>query len=778
MAEKSAGERPGPGGAGASLTTDQRRILITLVHQTFGHSRFTQDSPVRPDVWLAYWDKLAQGDLEPRVDLIITPREGDLPGHLTMALEDNLVPLGRGGRFDDAAAAITRRQTLLAYSQSIVNAKLTFQQLLRAIMPLTSWWSRLERSEFESKAQVGTEAEFRLGAQVLANIAAFRKMVDQKDPTRWSQITIDTAIKEERAPFQLYRFAALAALTEHWQKRLRDVGRQTGPSKRQLARTASAPKLVAGITAEIVALAHDLSLSSARLGALLDRLLPALREAFALIDTGTSVLLAPPIRIDSQTRELLRQQESRSPARIHAVSINRDAEGAATQSRKTVKVDAAHRLFQVDTSGIVWAVVDSGIDARHAAFRSNDVASPATAAGAKPLAPTRVVKTYDFSYIRELLATASFPEICPDLSAEDRKVFDAILLGRRLDELTPDERSLYDSRCRELQDDEQNRILRWQTYVDWIKNERKEVLRRLGVRRASGVPVDWSLIEPLIEVPHNEDFYRPPLHEHGTHVAGILAGSWKEEPPSRQARELGPDGFQGMCPDLDIFDIRAFDGEGKSSEDKMINALEFVEYLNQGNALNVHGVNLSLAIGHDVQAFACGQTLVCQACNRLVRSGVVVVAAAGNMGYEGNAAQQSLGQNARDISITDPGNAELVITVGATHRDKPHTYGVSYFSSRGPTADGRMKPDLVAPGEKIIGPIPGDENAFKPLDGTSMAAPHVSGVAAMLLARNRELIGQPQQVKEILCRSATNLGRLPAFQGAGLLDALRALQSV
>jgi subtilisin family serine protease len=58
---------------------------------------------------------------------------------------------------------------------------------------------------------------------------------------------------------------------------------------------------------------------------------------------------------------------------------------------------------------------------------------------------------------------------------------------------------------------------------------------------------------------------------------------------------------------------------------------------------------------------------------------------------------------------------------------------VSFFSSRGPTGDGRLKPDLVALGERIRAPLPGD--AWGDLDGTSMAAPHVSGAAAMLMAR-------------------------------------------
>jgi serine protease AprX len=130
----------------------------------------------------------------------------------------------------------------------------------------------------------------------------------------------------------------------------------------------------------------------------------------------------------------------------------------------------------------------------------------------------------------------------------------------------------------------------------------------------------------------------------------------------------------------------------------------------------------------------------------------------------------------RVASITDPGNADAVITVGATHRSEPHTYGVSYFSSRGPTGDGRKKPDLVAPGEKITAPIP--NCGSKRMDGTSMAAPHVSGAAALLMARHRELIGRPAMIKQILCSTATDLGRETSFQGAGMLDVLRALQSV
>jgi subtilisin family serine protease len=182
--------------------------------------------------------------------------------------------------------------------------------------------------------------------------------------------------------------------------------------------------------------------------------------------------------------------------------------------------------------------------------------------------------------------------------------------------------------------------------------------------------------------------------------------------------------------------------------------------------------------------------------NRLVRSGVVVVAAAGNTGHVSTmvnvgGAVKGASEAGQPMTINDPGNADLAITVGSTDREKPHLYGISYFSSKGPTGDGRCKPDVVAPGEQIISSAAGaylakvppavlGGNAFGYVEdsGTSMAAPHVSGVIAGFLSIRREFIGQATTVRDLVTASATDLKRDKALQGAGLVDLMRLIQSV
>jgi len=286
---------------------------------------------------------------------------------------------------------------------------------------------------------------------------------------------------------------------------------------------------------------------------------------------------------------------------------------------------------------------------------------------------------------------------------------------------------------------------------------------------------------------------------HGTHVAGIIAGELDQSKYQAKSlfREKDQNGkityrdekvdvpVMGVAPECTLLSYRVLDKRGEGSVSTVIAAIQKVQELNgYGRNIIIHGVNMSLGYDFDPEWFACGQSPVCVEVDRLVRSGVAVVIAAGNTG-KGFA-----------LTINDPGNAELAVTVGATHRDMPHRYGVSYFSSKGPTGDGRLKPDLLAPGERIMscgagpdlttwlqksGAPAGGEGPnvayYLERSGTSMAAPHVSGIIAGILSTRGEFVGLPEEIKGFLVRNALDLGRDRSFQGAGLVDMMRAIQA-
>jgi subtilisin family serine protease len=315
---------------------------------------------------------------------------------------------------------------------------------------------------------------------------------------------------------------------------------------------------------------------------------------------------------------------------------------------------------------------------------------------------------------------------------------------------------------------------------------------------ATGRDIGWAVIDTGIDArhphfaPHNTvraqwDCLKsgPPRllagdeNGHGTHVAGIIAGGTEGLTVDGKSTRLS-----GMAPQASLYSFRTLDKRGEGSDASIIKALDKIAAINEdASALVIHGINLSLGSSFDPRIYGCGHTPLCQELRRLWRQGVLVVVAAGNEGFaELSTAGGTVSAN-MDLSIGDPANLEEAIAVVSVHKSNPHTFGISYFSSRGPTADGRRKPDVVAPGEKILSAManarPDDpkraDGWYVEMSGTSMAAPHVSGVLAAFLSARREFIGEPDRVKRILLSACTDLERDPNMQGAGLINLVKML---
>lgn len=668
-------------------------FLTRLEHVIFhrsGARRFTQDSPILPELWLSYGRLVAEGRPHHRLDLLLSPHQRADPGELCEWIRRRLVTsVEKKRRQQDNSQNPDRGSFELSYNDSHVVVRLSFEELIRVAIPLTRWWE--EHVWNQRNDAVSTQAQAQaLDLALLDQEEARKKLADHIDEAQ-----VDSTIEQTLYSDDLIWLIQIAGL----------IADHANPMSGNV------------------------------------------RESLRCVEGIWNLL-----------KQVNLDKLPESPV-LWLVSENRRATVSISDSVPTMKADAAQRLFDLCCSSLTWAVIDSGIDALHPAFRArigkedgapeevgqlvNERAFTIDRRRRRILNHTRVLRTYDFTRFRHLMNVA-------------------------------------------VDDDDEDKLVKKLLKDCGLSINQTQLKQTKELRRGlqAGRFVDWGALESILRVDRLQGQsktyqHRIPKHEHGTHVAGILAGDWRRGDQDKEYEDSSPpaSSFQGVCPDILLYDLQVLDADGKGDEFAVLAALQFVRYLNAGRETPViHGVNVSLSILHDIANYACGRTPVCDECNRVVSSGVVVVAAAGNQGYAKEHSIQGSVGSYRDISITDPGNAEQVITVGATHRFKPHTYGVSYFSSRGPTGDGRSKPDLVAPGEKIEAPVPGGN--VKRLDGTSMATPHVSGAAAMLMARHNELKGQPLRIKQVLCETATDLGRERDFQGHGMVDVLRAIQSL
>ena len=263
---------------------------------------------------------------------------------------------------------------------------------------------------------------------------------------------------------------------------------------------------------------------------------------------------------------------------------------------------------------------------------------------------------------------------------------------------------------------------------------------------------------------------------HGTHVAGVIAGNGFDSGGARI----------GVAPEAHLVGLKVLDAEGTGYMSDVIAAIDYAIAVK--DVYNIRVINLSVASGV-FESYATDPLTL--AARRAVEAGIVVVAAAGNLGATANGETQNGG-------ITSPGNAPWVLTVGAASHEgtTPRSNDtLARFSSRGPTwIDFAAKPDLVAPGvgtESLSDPqstlywtyadylLDGTrETPYKPylsLSGTSMAAPVVTGTVALMLQANPDLT--PNAVKAILQYTAeVREGESFLAQGAGLLNALGAVR--
>ncbi len=223
---------------------------------------------------------------------------------------------------------------------------------------------------------------------------------------------------------------------------------------------------------------------------------------------------------------------------------------------------------------------------------------------------------------------------------------------------------------------------------------------------------------------------------HGSFVAGVLCGSGLVSGAK----------FTGIAPKSGLIVLKSLKSDGQTQAYKVLEAMQWI-YTN------------CLKYNIRVVCMSFGSTPLGQndplslGANSLWQKGVVVVSAVGNDGP-------------RPSSVKSPGASGKIITVGCADTRK-NDISVADFSSRGPIFD-FIKPDLIAPGVEITS-LSNSENFYTTMSGTSVSAPVVAGICALLIQQNSSLT--PNMIKSILLSSARTLPFDVNACGAGLVDA-------
>ena len=255
-----------------------------------------------------------------------------------------------------------------------------------------------------------------------------------------------------------------------------------------------------------------------------------------------------------------------------------------------------------------------------------------------------------------------------------------------------------------------------------------------------------------------------PCVGHGSHVASIAAGEGD-----------GNANFKGVAPRAALIGLKVLRKQGNNctgQTSRVDNAIQWV--IDNKNTFNIKVANMSLGTSGCSDGTDSTSLLV----NQAVNAGVVMTVSAGNEGPG-------------TCTIGSPAAAANAITVGAMSDVTPRTSSGAFgcgsapyrgfylicFSSRGLTADGRMKPDIASPGAFINAAAAGTTNSYKELSGTSMASPFTAGLAALMLDANPGLT--PAGVKAAIESTAFDWGLTgkDIDYGSGRLQGYEAVKS-